>query len=117
MTQGSIADSATEIDAAALLVYRAAWTKDVGATGLGAARVTGESAMAKMFATEAAQRVIDRAVQLHGGLGVTKGVKVEELYREIRALRIYEGATEVQKIVIAREAMKSRAGKTALAAE
>jgi len=73
--------------------------------------------MAKMFATEAAQRVIDRAVQLHGGLGVTKGVKVEELYREIRALRIYEGATEVQKIVIAREALKSRAAKAALAAE
>ena len=64
--------------------------------------------MAKMYATEAAQRVIDRAVQLHGGLGVKKGVKVEELYREIRALRIYEGATEVQKIVIAREALKDR---------
>jgi acyl-CoA dehydrogenase len=64
--------------------------------------------MAKMFATEAAQRVIDRAVQLYGGLGVTKGVKVEELYREIRALRIYEGATEVQKIVIARELLRTR---------
>ena len=112
MSQAAIADSATEVDAAALLVYRAAWTKDQGA-----ARVTSEAAMAKMFATESAQRVIDRAVQLHGGLGVTKGVKVEELYREIRALRIYEGATEVQKIVIAREAMKSRAGKPALAAE
>ena len=106
MTQAAIADSATEVDAAALLVYRAAWTKDQGA-----ARVTSEAAMAKMFATEAAQRVIDRAVQLHGGLGVTKGVKVEELYREIRALRIYEGATEVQKIVIAREALKNRQGK------
>ncbi len=112
MSQAAIADSATEVDAAALLVYRAAWTKDQGA-----ARVTSEAAMAKMFATEAAQRVIDRAVQLHGGLGVTKGVKVEELYREIRALRIYEGATEVQKIVIAREALKNRAGKAALAAE
>jgi acyl-CoA dehydrogenase len=112
MTQAAIAESATEIDAAALLVYRAAWTKDQGA-----ARVTRESAMAKMFATEAAQRVIDRAVQLHGGLGVTKGVKVEELYREIRALRIYEGATEVQKIVIARETLRSRAVKAALAAE
>ena len=112
MTQATIADSATEVDAAALLVYRAAWTKDQGA-----ARVTSEAAMAKMFATEAAQRVIDRAVQLHGGLGVTKGVKVEELYREIRALRIYEGATEVQKIVIAREALKNRQGKAALAAE
>jgi acyl-CoA dehydrogenase len=112
MTQAAIADSATEVDAAALLVYRAAWTKDWGA-----ARVTREAAMAKMFATEAAQRVIDRAVQLFGGAGVTKGVKVEELYREIRALRIYEGATEVQKIVIAREAMKGQAGRSALAAE
>ena len=112
MTQATIADSASEVDASALLVYRAAWTKDQGA-----ARVTREAAMAKMFATEAAQRVIDRAVQLHGGQGVTKGVKVEELYREIRALRIYEGATEVQKIVIAREALKARAGKPALVAE
>jgi acyl-CoA dehydrogenase len=103
MTQSAIAESATEVDAAALLVYRAAWTKDQGAE-----RVTREAAMAKMFATEAAQRVIDRAVQLHGGHGVRKGVKVEELYREIRALRIYEGATEVQKIVIARETMKQR---------
>jgi acyl-CoA dehydrogenase len=103
MTQAAIADSATEVDAAALLVYRAAWVKDHGA-----ARITREAAMAKMFATEMAQRVIDRAVQLFGGLGVTKGVKVEELYREIRALRIYEGATEVQKIVIAREALKER---------
>jgi acyl-CoA dehydrogenase len=112
MTQAAIADSATEVDAAALLVYRAAWVKDRGA-----ARVTREAAIAKMYATEAAQRVIDRAVQLHGGSGVTKGVKVEELYREIRALRIYEGATEVQKIVIAREALKERGAKPALAAE
>src|SRR4051812_37504451 len=112
MTQAAIADSATEVDAAALLVYRAAWVKDKGAE-----RVTREAAMAKMFATEAAQRVIDRAVQLHGGAGVRKGVKVEELYREIRALRIYEGATEVQKIVIAREMLKQRPGKTVLAAE
>jgi acyl-CoA dehydrogenase len=112
LTQGAIADSAADVDASALLVYRAAWTKDQGA-----ARVTREAALAKMFATEAAQRVIDRAVQLHGGAGVTKGVKVEELYREIRALRIYEGATEVQKVVIARELLKSRPGKTALAAE
>jgi acyl-CoA dehydrogenase len=103
LTQATIADSATEVDAAALLVYRAAWTKDKGA-----ARVTREAAMAKMYATEAAQQVIDRAVQLHGGRGVTRGEKVEELYREIRALRIYEGATEVQKIVIAREALKNR---------
>jgi acyl-CoA dehydrogenase len=111
LTQAAIAEGATEVDAAALLVYRAAWTKDTGA-----ARVTREAAMAKMFATEAAQRVIDRAVQVFGGLGVTKGVKVEELYREIRALRIYEGATEVQKLVIARETLKHPA-KPALAAE
>ncbi|HEU4518205.1 MAG TPA: acyl-CoA dehydrogenase family protein [Microvirga sp.] len=102
MTQGALAEMATEVDASALLVYRAAWTKDQGAP-----RVTREAAMAKMHATEGAQAVIDRAVQIFGGLGVTKGVKVEELYREIRALRIYEGATEVQKIVIARELLKS----------
>ncbi|MGO1075030.1 acyl-CoA dehydrogenase family protein [Inquilinus sp. CA228] len=98
LSQAALAEMATEIDASALLVYRAAWTKDRGA-----ARVTREAAMAKLYATEAAQRVIDRAVQLFGGLGVTRGVKVEELYREIRALRVYEGATEVQKIVIARQ--------------
>jgi acyl-CoA dehydrogenase len=98
LSQAALAEMATEIDASALLIYRAAWAKDRGA-----ARVTREAAMAKMHATEAAQRVIDRAVQLFGGLGVTRGVKVEELYREIRALRIYEGATEVQKIVIARQ--------------
>ena len=101
MTQAALADMATAVDAAALLVYRSAWTKDGGA-----ARVTREAAMAKMQATEAAQGVIDKAVQIFGGLGVTRGVKVEELYREIRALRIYEGATEVQKIVIARELVK-----------
>jgi acyl-CoA dehydrogenase len=112
MTQAAIAESASEVDASALLIYRAAWSKDQGA-----ARVTREAAMAKMFATEAAQRVIDRAVQLHGGLGVTKGVAVEKLYREIRALRIYEGATEVQKIVIARELLKRRGAQSSLAAE
>jgi acyl-CoA dehydrogenase len=112
MTQAAIADSASEVDASALLVYRAAWTKDQGAP-----RVTREAAMAKMVATEAAQRVIDRAVQLHGGLGIKKGVKVEELYREIRALRIYEGATEVQKIVIARELLKNHPRRPAVAAE
>lgn len=104
MTQASLADSASEVDAAALLVYRAAWTKDQGA-----ARITRESSIAKMFATEMAQRVIDRAVQIFGGNGVRVGVKVEALYREIRALRIYEGATEVQKVVVARELMKARA--------
>jgi acyl-CoA dehydrogenase len=97
LTQAALADSATEIDAAALLIYRAAWAKDGGA-----ARITREAAMAKMFATEAAQRVIDRAIQIFGGEGVRVGSKVEELYREVRALRIYEGATEVQKVIIAR---------------
>ncbi|MFN8924059.1 MAG: acyl-CoA dehydrogenase family protein [Rhodospirillales bacterium] len=104
--QAMLADMATDVDASALLVYRAAWTKDA----LGR-RVTRESAMAKMVATEAAQRTIDAAVQLHGGLGVMKGVKVEELYREIRALRIYEGATEVQKVVIARQTLAAAAGR------
>jgi acyl-CoA dehydrogenase len=105
MTQEKLADMATAIDAAALLVYRAAWTKDAGAE-----RVTREAAMAKLFATEAAQRVIDEAVQLHGALGLVSGHPVERLYREIRALRIYEGASEVQKIVVARELLKARAG-------
>jgi acyl-CoA dehydrogenase len=98
LVQAKLADMALRVDAAALLVYRAAWTKDEGA-----ARVTREAAMAKLYATEAAQRVIDDAVQLHGGLGVTRGHPVERLYREVRALRIYEGASEVQQIVIARQ--------------
>ncbi len=97
MVQGHLADMALKIDAAALLVYRAAWTKDRGA-----ARVSREAAMAKLYATEAAQEVIDTALQLHGGDGVRHGVKVEELYRDIRALRIYEGASDVQRVVIAR---------------
>src|SRR6478672_10366623 len=97
MVQGHVADMALDIDAAALLVYRAAWTKDQGA-----ARVSREAAMAKLYATEAAQRVIDTAVQLHGGDGVRSGHPVEALYREIRALRIYEGASDVQKIIITR---------------
>ena len=101
LTQAALADGAIDIDAAALLVYRAAWEKDRGA-----ARVTREAATAKAFSTEMAQRVIDRAVQLFGGNGVRAGVKVEALYREIRALRIYEGATEVQKLIIARELLK-----------
>jgi len=100
MVQGHVADMALDIDAAALLVYRAAWTKDTGA-----ARVSREASMAKLFATERAQRVIDTAVQLHGGDGVRLGSPVERLYREIRALRIYEGASDVQKIVIARQAL------------
>jgi acyl-CoA dehydrogenase len=97
MTQGAIAGMAAHIDSAALMVYRAAWAKDRGAE-----RVTREASLAKMVATEAAQRVVDRALQLHGGRGVVKGTKVEELYREIRALRIYEGASELQKLIIAR---------------
>lgn len=102
MVQGHIAEMALDIDAAALLVYRAAWTKDQGA-----ARVSREAAMAKLYATDRAQSVIDKAVQLHGGDGVRKGHIVESLYREIRALRIYEGASDVQKIVIARSALSS----------
>jgi acyl-CoA dehydrogenase len=96
LTQAAIADMATAIDAAALLVYRAAWMRDQGAP-----RITREAAMAKMVATESAQQVIDRAVQLLGARGVVRGTAVERLYREIRALRIYEGTTEIQKIVIA----------------
>ncbi|MBZ9659973.1 acyl-CoA dehydrogenase family protein [Mesorhizobium sp. ESP-6-4] len=100
MVQGHLADMALDVDAAALLIYRAAWTKDMGA-----ARVTREAAMAKLFATDKAQDVIDKAVQLHGGDGVRKGHIIESLYREIRALRIYEGASDVQKVVIARQVM------------
>jgi acyl-CoA dehydrogenase len=96
LTQARLADMAVEVDAAALLVYRAAWTKDCVAD-----RVTREAAMAKLYATEAAQRVIDSAVQLWGGMGVVSGAPVERLYREIRALRIYEGTSEIQKLVIA----------------
>ncbi len=101
VTQARLADMATAIDASALLVYRAAWERD---KGMGDNRRA--AAMAKLFATEQAQQVIDAAVQLHGGAGVTKGVKVEELYREIRALRIYEGASEVQRQIIARDILK-----------
>ncbi len=100
MVQGHVADMALDVDAAALLVYRAAWTKDTGA-----ARVTREAAMAKLYATDRAQAVIDKAVQLHGGDGVRKGHVVESLYREIRALRIYEGASDIQKVVIARQVL------------
>jgi len=101
LTQAAIADMATAIDGAALLTYRAAWLRDVKG-----ARCTREAAMAKMVATESAQQVIDRALQIFGGLGVVSGYPVEKLYREIRALRIYEGATEVQKLIIARETLK-----------
>ncbi|TNE61434.1 MAG: acyl-CoA dehydrogenase [Alphaproteobacteria bacterium] len=98
ITQERLAEMALDIDASALLIYRAAWVKDSGAP-----RVTREAAMAKLYATDQAQATIDKAVQMFGGRGVTRGEKVEELYREIRALRIYEGASEVQKLVIARQ--------------
>jgi acyl-CoA dehydrogenase len=101
VTQAKLADMALAIDSAALLVYRAAWQQDVG--GVDNRRA---AAMAKLHATEAAQRVIDAAVQMHGGAGVTRGVKVEELYRDIRALRIYEGASEVQRQIIAKDLLK-----------
>lgn len=100
LTQAKLADMATRIDAATLLVYRAAWSKDQGNN------VTKHAAMAKMFATESAQRVIDDAVQLFGGRGVVTGEMVERLYREIRSLRIYEGATEVQKLIIGRQLLR-----------
>jgi acyl-CoA dehydrogenase len=96
LVQQKLADMATDVDASALLVYRAAWTKDCVAE-----RVTREAAMAKLYATEAAQRVVDQAVQLFGARGVVSGAPVERLYREVRALRIYEGTTEIQKLVIA----------------
>ena len=97
LTQSALADMATEIDAARLLTYRTAWLRDRGEPAVK------EVAMAKLTATESAQRVIDRAVQMFGGRGVARGEVVEHLYRDIRALRIYEGATEVQKLIIGRE--------------
>jgi acyl-CoA dehydrogenase len=107
MVQGHIADMAVDVDASALLVYRAAWTRDSGAP-----RITREAAMAKLFATDQAQTVIDKAVQLFGGDGVRSGMAVETLYREIRALRIYEGASDVQKIIIARQTLAAFEGGT-----
>lgn len=101
LTQAAIADMGTTIDGSALLTYRAAWLRDVKGV-----RTTREAAMAKLAATEGAHQVIDRAVQLFGGLGVQSGHVVEQLYREIRPLRIYEGASEVQKLIIAREMLK-----------
>jgi acyl-CoA dehydrogenase len=101
MTQAKLADMATSIEGGALLTYKAGWMKD------GKRRVTRDAAMAKMFATEAAQQVIDHAVQICGGLGVMRGHPVERLYREVRALRIYEGATEVQKLIIAKDLLAS----------
>ena len=107
MVQGHIADMAVDVDASALLVYRAAWTRDSGAP-----RITREAAMAKLFATDQAQQVIDKAVQLFGGDGVRSGTAVETLYREIRALRIYEGASDVQKVIIARQTLAAFEGGT-----
>jgi acyl-CoA dehydrogenase len=101
LTQATLGDMATDIDAAALLTYRAAWQRDVQGQ-----RTTREAAMAKLVATEHAQTVIDRALQLHGGRGVQVGSAVESLYREIRALRIYEGASEVQRLIIGRELLR-----------
>ena len=101
VTQAKLADMALAVDASTLLIYRAAWQQDVGGTDHRRA-----AAMAKLQATESAQQVIDAAVQMHGGAGVTRGVKVEELYRDIRALRIYEGASEVQRQIIAKDLLK-----------
>ena len=103
LTQAAFGEMAIEIDAAALLTYRAAWRRDVQKLP-----TTREAAMAKMAATESAHRVIDRAAQMFGGRGVMRGEIVESLYREIRALRIYEGATEVQKLIVARELLRTR---------
>jgi acyl-CoA dehydrogenase len=100
LIQGKIADMCCAVDQSALLVYRSAWTRDVLKQ-----RVTRESSMAKLCATESAQRVIDEAVQIFGGIGVQSGTPVEELYRDIRALRIYEGASEIQRVIIARHHM------------
>jgi acyl-CoA dehydrogenase len=102
LTQASLADMALAIDSSALLTYRAAWLRDTTS-----ARTTREAAMAKLSATENAQLVVDKAVQILGGLGVMRGHIVESLYREVRALRIYEGASEVQKVIIARELLKA----------
>jgi alkylation response protein AidB-like acyl-CoA dehydrogenase len=104
LTQAKLAQMATTIEGASLLTYRAAWQRDQGRG------VTKEAAMAKMSATEGAQQVIDATLQMFGGLGVTHGQTVERLYREIRALRIYEGATEVQQLIIARELLRGVGG-------
>jgi acyl-CoA dehydrogenase len=102
-TQLALAEMSVELEAARLLVLKAAWTKDQGQP-----RIAREGATAKLFATEMAQRVVDRAVQLHGGQGVMRGATVERLYREVRALRIYEGTSEIQKLVIARELLQEK---------
>jgi acyl-CoA dehydrogenase len=106
LTQAKLGEMAALVDAAALLTYRAAWLRDEGERTGTIARITAEAAMAKMTATENAQRVIDMALQMHGGLGVKVGTKVESLYRDIRSLRIYEGATEVQQLIIGKALLK-----------
>src|SRR4029078_12112647 len=103
LTQAKLGDMLVAIDASALMVYRAAWTRDTQQR-----RVTHEASMAKLFATESAQQVVAAAVQLFGGLGVVRGVTVERLYREVRALRIYEGASEVLKLIIGTRALEPR---------
>ncbi len=105
LIQAKLADMAVQIDAAALLIYRAAWTKDTQG-----GRITREAAMAKLYATEAAQRVVDQAVQIFGALGVVSGSVVEQLYREVRALRIYEGTSEIQQLVIAGQTLAAAEG-------
>ena len=107
LTQAKLGEMAALVDAAALLTYRAAWMRDEGERLGQGARITAEAAMAKMTATENAQRVIDMALQMHGGLGVKVGTKVESLYRDIRSLRIYEGATEVQQLIIGKAVLRS----------
>jgi len=102
LAQAILGDMATDLDAAALMTYRAAWHRDTQST-----RSTGVAAMAKLAGTELAQQVIDRALQLHGGRGVRVGEVVERLYRDVRALRIYEGATEVQRLLVGRETLKA----------
>ena len=106
LTQAKLGEMAALVDAAALLTYRAAWLRDEGERTGNVVRITAEAAMAKMTATENAQRVIDMALQMHGGLGVKVGTKVESLYRDIRSLRIYEGATEVQQLIIGKALLK-----------
>ena len=106
LVQGSIASMVADVDGAALMIYRAAWTKDAGAP-----RISREASLAKWIGTEGAQRVVDAAVQLHGGTGVRVGSKVEELYRDVRALRIYEGATDVQKVIVARQTLAEFAAR------
>jgi acyl-CoA dehydrogenase len=117
MTQAKIGDMAADIDAGALLTYRAAWLRDDAIARGTPTRVTREAAMAKMVATENAQRVIDAALQMHGGLGVKVGSRVESLYRDIRSLRIYEGATEVQQLIIGKSVLAEAAANATSSAK